>query len=181
MEKKIVLIVGPSGVGKDTLLRHAKDLLKHNEDFNFVKRYITRPADSNEDNFYVKDEAFCTLEDNDYFISSWRAHSNCYGIAKECIDGKINIISISRAHVKDFEKAYDDVTTVHITIPRLVLLERLRLRGRETEAQIMQRIKRTYEDIEAKNIVEFDNNQPLEESACKFIKLLKKIENGKTI
>lgn len=175
MKKKIVLIVGPSGVGKDTLLGYAKELLKHNDDFNFVKRYITRPADSNEDNFYVKDEAFCTLEDNNYFISSWRAHSNCYGIAKECIDSKINIISISRAHVKDFEAIYDDVTTIHVTIPRVVLLDRLRMRGRESEAQIMQRIKRTYEDIEATKLIEFNNDQPLEESACKFIKLIKKI------
>ncbi len=178
MDKKVILIVGPSGVGKDTLIRHAKEAFKDNGDFNFVKRYITREPDNNERNFYLKKSAFDVLDENNHFVSKWHAHGNSYAIAKECIASKVNIISISRSHIKDFEKEFDDVTTIHIIIPEAILLDRLRLRGRESEAQIMERIKRACEKLEGKNIIEFDNNQKIEKSSKKFVKLLEKIANA---
>lgn len=175
MKTKIILIVGPSGVGKDTLLRAARKKLKENECFNFVKRYITRKPDSNEKNFYLKDKAFFLLKQSSYFLSSWEAHDNYYGIAKECIQPGVNIISTSRGHIKDFEHIFEDVTTVHVTIPKALLLSRLRLRGRESEAQIMARLKRMYDNIEARECVEFDNSLSFEESTTAFVQLIKSI------
>jgi len=64
--KKIVLIVGASGVGKDTLLRNIKDKMQA----NFIQRYITREPDKNESNFYLDKEAFLALKEKNYFISS---------------------------------------------------------------------------------------------------------------
>ena len=43
--KKIILIVGASGVGKDSLLKSLKGKIN----INFVKRYITREPDQLED------------------------------------------------------------------------------------------------------------------------------------
>lgn len=50
MKKKIILIVGASGVGKDSLIKEAKKELK--EEFNFIRRYITRKPDKNEKNYF---------------------------------------------------------------------------------------------------------------------------------
>lgn len=175
MKTKIILIVGPSGVGKDTLLRHAKEELGGK--LNFVKRYITRKADLNECNYYVDDYAFELLKHNSYFASSWNAHGNLYGIAKRSIKNGVNIISISRSKIKDFEEQYDDVYTINISIPTEILEKRLLFRGRETKEEIVKRLSRSYKKIEAKNLINFDNSTSLEESIQRFNNLLIKIQN----
>ena len=39
----LVLVVGPSGVGKDTLIGGAKQALENDRRFTFVRRVVTRP------------------------------------------------------------------------------------------------------------------------------------------
>lgn len=175
MKTKIVLIVGPSGVGKDTLIKGAKKVLKN--DVNFVKRYITRKPDKSEKNFYLDDYAFEILKHNSFFASTWNAHGNAYGIAKNTIKNGLNIISISRSKVKDFEKLYYDVHTINISVPREELKNRLLFRKRESLEEIEKRLNRSYEDISAKNLIEFDNSADIKKSCEKFIELLKKIKS----
>jgi ribose 1,5-bisphosphokinase len=171
MMKKVILIVGASGVGKDTLLKSIQD----DAGLNFVKRYITREPDNNESNYYVDDEAFNSLENDNYFISTWKAHGNKYGIALSHITNGINIISISRGAIKDFENRFDTVTTINITIPKELLYKRLKNRGRESDQEIQKRIDRSYPIIEAENLREFDNSKSIEESSKDFVKLIQKI------
>jgi len=173
--KKIILIVGASGVGKDTILRTIEDKINA----NFVKRYITRVPDSNESNFYLDIDAFKTLKEKEYFISSWEAHGNFYAIARDHIKDGVNIISISRGAIEDFENVFDDVTTVYITIPKELLIKRLHSRGRENMDQIIQRVDRSNQKIVAKKLVEFDNSSRIETSIENFISLILSIQNEK--
>lgn len=176
MQTKIVLIVGPSGAGKDTLLRHAKEVF--GEKLNFVKRYITRQADINESNYYIDEYAFEVLRHNGYFASNWSAHGNFYGIPKGFLNAGVNIISISRARIADFEKLYDNVYTINISISKDKLRQRLIDRGRESLEQVEKRLERSYEKIEAKNLIEFDNSLKIEQSVFNFVKLLTQIQNS---
>lgn len=179
MNAKIVLIVGASGVGKDTLIKGAKRELKKR--VNFVRRYITRKPHKSERNYFVDRQAFYILHDNHFFVSSWNAHQNYYGIAKSSIKEGLNIISISRGRIKDFEKAFREVYTINITVPKEDLRNRLILRNRESEEEIEQRLQRDYEKIEARNLIEFDNSRSIDESIEDFISLLKKIDNEQDI
>jgi len=171
--KKIVLIVGASGVGKDTLIKYAKHELKDDANFNFVTRYITRQPDDNELNFYLEKKAFDTLVQQKYFTSHWTAHENYYGIPKVQIQEKINIISISRSAIKDFESQFKNVLVINISIPKEELYARLKSRDRENEEEIQIRLERSYPLIEGKQVVHFDNSDELLKSQAMFLELLR--------
>ena len=173
MKKKIILIVGASGVGKDSLIKEAKKELK--EEFNFIRRYITRKPDKNEKNYFLENSAFKLLKKNDYFVSSWEAHDNFYGISKNSIKNRLNIISISRSKISDFEKNFEKVYVINITLNKEELKNRLIKRGRESLEEIQKRLDRSYDKIKAKNLINFENDKPFEESKEAFIKLLKEI------
>jgi len=172
--QKIILIVGQSGAGKDTLLNSASKHLR----CNFVKRYITRSPDETENNYYISRDCFETLSKTGYFLAEWSAHSNLYGIAKNDIKEGTNIISVSRQVVEKFEQIFGDVTTVEITAPKEILHKRLKKRGRERPEQQQNRLDRTYEKINAKTLITFNNCLGKEASSRKFVKLLKLIERN---
>lgn len=177
MKTKIILIVGASGVGKDTLISHAKEELE--DSFNFVKRYVTRKPDINEDNYFVDNYAFEILKNNGFFISHWEAHNNYYGISKNSIQSSINIISISRAKVEDFEKIFENVYTIEISVSKEELRKRLILRKRESLEEIEERINRNYPSIKTNNLIDFDNSYDITISKENFINLLKQIKDNK--
>ena len=167
--KKIILIVGATGVGKDTLLRKIKDKIEA----QFTTRYITRVTDENERNFYVDKKAFKILQRDDFFVSTWEAHGNYYGISQNHIRDGLNIISVSRSAIKDFEKVFNDVTTIEVSLPKEMLYERLKNRNRESEEDIIKRLNRNYDKLEAKHLIKFINAQSIDLSAKSFLKLIK--------
>ncbi|MDX1809672.1 MAG: hypothetical protein R3331_09050 [Sulfurospirillaceae bacterium] len=169
---KIVLIVGPSGVGKDTLINSVKGKI----DANFVKRYITRVPDSHEQNYFVENSEFEKLKKEGFFVSSWDAHSNQYGIALDEIKEGLNIISVSRSAIKDFEKVFDDVVTINISLSKDALYKRLKNRNRESENEIQERLASSDQDIKAKKLIQFSNDLPLDISSAKFLELLGEIK-----
>ena len=181
----IILVTGPSGSGKDSLLRHARAHFSAKR-LAFARRYITRPPDSNEDNYFVDEAGFQCLQNNSFFISTWQAHNNCYGIpwseyrlaqtaqGAGCQHAAL-LCSISRTAVADFEHRFQQVYTVLVNVPPEILAKRLRVRGRETEAQAALRLERASLPLQARELVHFDNSAPLAESACRFIALLESI------
>lgn len=172
IDKTIILIVGASGVGKDSLMKKTQEVFS---ECNFVRRYITRQPDEHENNYFISEHKFHKLQSEDFFICTWAAHGNYYGIAKEEIKGGVNFISISRKAIKDFEKVYKRVVTIHVRVSRYELENRLRARGRESEGEIQKRLARSYKNIESKELFEFDNSATIHKSEEQFIELLEKI------
>lgn len=173
---KIILIVGPSGAGKDTLLRGARDYFRHSAKIRFVRRYITRPPDINEDNYYIDLPGFLTLNEAGFFVASWNAHSNHYGVARhtfrENTPQATVICSISRTAIEAFERAFPDTVTINVTVPKVILQARLRQRGRENDSQLDHRLARADKPFAARNLVTFDNSRELTTGVNDFINLL---------
>ncbi|MEN3383985.1 MAG: thymidine phosphorylase, partial [Hyphomicrobiales bacterium] len=81
------LIVGASGVGKDTLLAGARAALAADERFVFARRTITRPADAGgEDHLFLAPEAFARTREAGGFLSYWSAHGLDYGLSVALAD-----------------------------------------------------------------------------------------------
>lgn len=185
---KLLLITGPSGSGKDTLLRSLKQHLTESnkpDSTLFVRRYITRQPDSNEDNFFIEASAFHLLKKAGYFSSTWQAHENFYGIPAHIFyniktETKVLICSISRSAIGDFEKMdHLETTTLLITAKREVLKKRLLNRGREAERMIETRLDRALLPVEAKKLTVFDNSGDLSRTRLEFIELFEELTSNR--
>lgn len=174
---KIILIVGPSGAGKDTLLQLARKHYNGDSKMAFVKRFITRPPDHNEQNYYVDHQTFHLLKHHNHFIADWQAHGHLYGVSTSSLqtDNRVFFISVSRSAIEEFEQHYKDVTTLLITADLEVLQNRLISRGREGFEAVRKRLERAKKDVQARNLITFNNSYPLDVTSRRFIGQLDKI------
>lgn len=175
----MLLVVGASGVGKDTLLSQAKEQLSGQSGFYFVRRYITRPPDANEENYFIDPRAFDLLKAGGFFVTHWKAHGNCYGIPRSEIPLDVEpssmvIMSVSRQVVPVMERQFSRVITINISAHPDILRQRLLSRGREDVRAIEKRLARRTA-LEAQCLINFDNSIPLDIASERFIMMLKKM------
>jgi len=142
----LVLVVGPSGAGKDTLLDVVRAELDGDPRVRFVRREITRPpTPGGEAHLPLDPESFAARRDAGGFALWWEAHGLSYGIPadieKDLAAGRIVVASVSRAVIAEAATRYP-VRVVEITAPPAILAARLAGRGREDEADIARRLQR---------------------------------------
>jgi ribose 1,5-bisphosphokinase len=137
----IFAVVGPSGAGKDTLIAGA---LAARPDLRLVRRVITRPTEAGGEDFEGVTEAeFADRLARGEFALHWQAHGLCYGIPKDQLDGPGDVIfNGSRAALPDAVRQLPGLRVILVTAPVATLAARLAARGRETEADILQRLSR---------------------------------------
>src|SRR5690606_33244326 len=75
-----VAVVGPSGAGKDTVMGIARRRLADEPRVHFVRRVITRPADTNEDHEPLTAHEFAIRVAGGAVALHWCAHGLSYGL-----------------------------------------------------------------------------------------------------
>jgi ribose 1,5-bisphosphokinase len=160
---RLVLVVGPSGGGKDTLIAGARAACEGNPSVVFPRRVVTRPSSSFEDNATLSEDAFRHATAQGAFALWWTAHAHSYGIPSAIDDdiriGRTVVCNVSRGIVGSARERYAAVTVVLVTAPEAVLQERLAGRNRIGDGDIGSRIARSAKpetaveaDIEISNV-----------------------------
>lgn len=148
----IVLVVGPSGVGKDALLAGARARLEDKPRFVFVRRAITRQPHDTEDFLSVSEADFEAARAGGQFALWWRAHGLGYGIPRSVdqrvSEGRICIFNASRTVIPAARERYPRVRAVLVTCPPEVRARRLASRGRETQTAILERLAHSVESFD---------------------------------
>ncbi len=149
MSASLIYVMGPSGVGKDSLLNwlraHVRSL-QNPPVLHFARRTVTRSLDkSNEDHESVDFDAFGRLQQAGAFALQWQAHGLHYGVRHAEITGRSGwvIVNGSRAYAAQARALFPGMTVLHVSAPEAVVRVRLTARQRETPAEVEARIQRS--------------------------------------
>lgn len=177
----LVLVVGPSGVGKDTLIGGARHALENDKRFVFVRRVVTRKADIEvEDHDSMEPQAFHDMDAAGRFALSWDAHDLRYALPlsldTDLTLGKVVVANVSRHVVPEAMAKYPACAVVLITAEISRRAERLTRRGRESSEQITARLARESAPVPAGvNPVIIDNSGPVAIGVTAFVMALRGI------
>lgn len=175
-----VAVVGPSGAGKDTLIRLAATHFAGDDGFHFARRFVTRTADLDaEDHAEIDEAEFERRREAEGFALAWRAHGLYYGLDAGLLtrigDGQTVIANISRRQIADAAAVFPRLAVAHVTVPRQMLVERIVRRGREDRAGALARVEREAPlDLPRTvwRVAEIDNSGPVEQGLSQFIGFL---------
>jgi ribose 1,5-bisphosphokinase len=174
---RLVLVVGPSGAGKDTLLGLAKAACADDSHIVFARRVVTREPSASEDNEQVSHEAFWQAVADGAYAMHWEAHGHGYALSRAIDDdiraGRIVIANVSRTVIAAMRCAYADVVVVSITAPPQVLAERLAMRARGSDGRIEARLGRTVDETAAKPDVTIVNVSTADYHARQLVRVIK--------
>jgi ribose 1,5-bisphosphokinase len=144
---RLVAIAGPSGAGKDTLLRFARELLIGHPTIVFPRRVVTREPSAAEDHDDLTEADFAAAVVAGGFAFWWYAHGLNYAVGAAVDDdiraGKTVVCNVSRGVIAELRCRYADVRVVLVTAPADVLAARLAARGRGTDGPLATRLARS--------------------------------------
>lgn len=178
---KLLVVVGPSGAGKDSLIARARQDLSGDTSVLFVRRVITRMAvTSTEDHDCLSPDEFAVARASGQFAVHWDAHGLNYGIPATVHDhlggGGVAVVNGSRAALPDIRAAFGTVLVIHVTARPEILAERLAERGRESKADILRRLQReTIDSPGCGDWTDIDNSGALETAAAIFMDTIRRV------
>jgi ribose 1,5-bisphosphokinase len=157
---RLVLVVGPSGAGKDTLIAGARAACADDASVVFPRRVVTRPSSAAEDHDTMAVDKFTQAVADGAFALWWEAHGNRYGIPSTVDDDiradRTIACNASRTIISLARRRYAFVTVVLVTAPQSVLEQRLACRERPSDGSLNNRINRSVEigpDIGAEVVI----------------------------
>jgi ribose 1,5-bisphosphokinase len=163
MTGRLIAVVGPSGVGKDSVMA---GLLAARPGLRAVRRVITRAAEAGgEDAEAVTEAEFARRAETGAFLLDWQAHGLHYGIPAEVADGLRQgdmLANLSRTVLDQARDRCPGLVVLSITARAETLAARLGARGRETAEGIAGRLARQVAPLPAGlTAISVSNDGPL--------------------
>ncbi len=163
-QRAIVIIFGPSGVGKTSVIEAALA----NESCARVRRVVTttsrkpRSGEVTGDHYnFISQEEFLDLIEKRAFIEWSSEYGAYYGLLRKTVEdvweqGNIPVVLLDRNGVASIKNEYPRAVVIFLAPPSLVVLEqRLRKRQTEDEREILRRL------ILAEKEITEESNDPL--------------------
>lgn len=155
MKPRIVLIIGPTAVGKSSMLDKA---LKEFPRLRDIVTYTTRPARAGESEgnpyHFVSEEKFKELRAQGRFVEWAFVHGRLYGTPKDQIEsetrnGNVLVADVDVQGAKKLVEIYPDgVTTIFLMPPSMdALRQRFIKRGVTSEADLAKRLESAQQEI----------------------------------
>jgi len=158
---KLIVLTGPSGVGKGTLMN---EILQRYPELHYSVSATTRsprPGEINGKNYYfISRNQFEELVTQGEFLEWAEFAGNCYGTLREAVlnhvqSGKLVVLEIELEGARQIRHNFPNSLSIFILPPSFAELEgRIRKRGQDSEEAITRRLQRAQEEIAAAN--EFD-------------------------
>jgi ribose 1,5-bisphosphokinase len=140
---RLIVVVGPSGAGKDSMLRGWRAAPDAPQ---FAQRVITRASDVNESHEAASPADFAGLRSQGLLATWWRAHGLDYGVRKSQLEplaqGRWVVLNGSRAHLPALRAQAPGLRVVEVSAPAPLLAQRLAARAREDASARDRRLAR---------------------------------------
>ena len=178
--KKLIIITGPSGVGKGTIV---KELLDKDKNIwlsiSATTRNPRKGEKEGENYYFLSEEKFKEMIEKKLFLEWAQFAGNYYGTPISSVKQKISkgltvMLEIEVEGAKQIKEKFPESLSIFLLPPNKAELERrIRKRGTEEEEAIKERLTRANYEIAASN--EFDYaliNSDVDETTKRIIKLI---------
>lgn len=169
MSGRLIAVVGPSGVGKDSVMA---GMVAHDTRLRLVKRTITRDPDLGGEDYRPMDpQTFADAAERGAFALHWAAHGLSYGIPMQVLTdvraGQQCLANLSRSALVQATEVFPSLIVLSITANAEILAERLAARGRETPEDIVRRLQQADKPLPTGlDVVTISNDGALDETVA---------------
>tara|TARA_Y100001968_G_C19417036_1_gene749570 strand:- start:307 stop:861 length:555 start_codon:yes stop_codon:yes gene_type:complete len=179
--KKLIIVTGPSGVGKGTVVKEILD--KDRNIWLSISATTRSPREGEQEGenyFFLSEEKFKEMIDKNLFLEWAKFAGNYYGtplssVYEKIEEGFIVLLEIEVEGAKQIKEKFPESLSIFLLPPNKEELERrIRNRGTDKEESIKKRLLRANYEIQAS--VEFDFsviNHDISETVKTISKIIK--------
>ena len=177
---KLFIVSGPSGVGKGTVIHRLKQL---KPELEYSISATTRSPRSGEENgvdyYFVSQQKFKSMRENDEFLEWAQVHNNYYGTPKKEVTkrldvGKNVILEIDIQGARQVKESFPAAVLIFLSPPSIEELEkRLDKRNSEDKQAKLTRLKNARQELQEMDCYDYQVvNNKLEQTVQKVIEII---------